>query len=223
MSNQLKTLIMYKYLISIFITLTFFSCYKDEYVFDQSSNSGNQTFITNNPCFDILFPATVTINNRDYIIYSYGDYSNIYDSLKLSNFIPNLTIELKYPYYLLDSNYEIIMVKDSSVLFELEGSCNEQLSYLHAAIYHKSEVQYCYEIIPRYIITWYDIHSIYTSNINVLHNKSIIDYVGRLQNKYSQKQPVPKLNVPITYRNSIGEVIRIDRFETLDSLRYLCN
>lgn len=230
----MKNLIFYSLLI-----FCFFSCYKEEPITSFGDSVSEREMIKNNldvanaksvqntsPCYDIFFPVRLKTNLNDTIIVnSYDDFRNKIDSLK-SRYSSNYDLTIIYPYTILKSNYDLIEVEDNIEYNQLKDSCGGVFSYFHDAIERKTRPFYCYELVPTFIITWFEMSSIYTNgSINfmwVYAEKNRYEHLQFLQKRFPDRSPIPKLTVPITIKKSNGEKIVVRDLSVIDEIRKSC-
>lgn len=221
------------------VIFSFISCYKDEPVTyfrdtvseremikDKSDVVKAKSLQNVNPCYDIFFPVKLKTNFNDTLdIKSYDDFNNVIDSLKSKHSL-DYDLTLIYPYTILKSNYDLIEVEDEVEFNQLNDSCGGIFSYLHDSLKRKTRLFYCYEIIPTYVVTWFEISSIYSNGpiktIWPYAENILFERLKYLQNKYPDRSPIPKLVLPIVIKKSNGEKIVVRDLSIIDEIRKNC-
>lgn len=230
----MKNLIFYSLLI-----FCFFSCYKEEPITSFRDSVQEREMTKNNldvvesksilnisPCYDVFFPVKLKTNFNDTLnIKSYDDLIKVTDSLKLKH-SSNYDLSLIYPYAILKSNYDLIQIEDEIEFNQLKDSCGGVFSHLHNSIERKTRPTYCYEIVPTYIVTWFEMSSIYTngpiSATWVYSENYYYQHLKDLQKRFPDRSPIPKLNIPITIKKSNGEKIVVRDLSVIDEIRKSC-
>lgn len=168
------------------------------------NNGSNDDFLDDNPCTELLFPLTATINGQQVTLISNLDFSAVLNIMAEFNDDED-DVEFQFPIRVRTSNYSEVVVSSQAELENLKQECEDADSQGREAIS-------CINIqFPLTILT-YNISLEQTGSVVIQSEKQLYTFVTDLES-----DELFSVNYPINVTLSNGNSLTINNDEEFEN------
>ena len=214
-----------KYILQIFILISFLGCQKEEMNVTQATDSiqnlvpnsvlaGLVLRVTQNPtskdnildgssCFSVQLPVTINLNNQQIVVSTEVDYQTVLTAMNASSNDDDL-VNFIYPIVVKFKDFTTRVVSNSTQLEDITSNC-EQDSDLN-------EID-CVSIKYPTVINIYNVNNQIASTVTIQNNRELFDFVKNLSNNV-----ISAINYPISFLNFNGQTININNNVELENI-----
>lgn len=206
-----------KYILQIFILISFFGCQKEEISSTQDTNNiqnlvpnsvlaGLVLRVTQNPtskdnivdgssCYSVQLPVTINVNNQQITVATEADYQTVLTAMNASSNDDDL-VNFIYPIVVKFKDFTTRVVSNSTQLDGILTSCEQDNDL--------NEMD-CVSIKYPTIINIYNVNNQIASTVTIQNNKDLFDFVKNLSSNI-----ISAINYPISFVNFNGQTISIN-------------
>ena len=214
-----------KYILQIFILISFFGCQKEEISSTQDTNNiqnlvpnsvlaGLVLRVTQNPtskdnivdgssCYSVQLPVTINVNNQQIILSTEADYQTVLTAMNASSNDDDL-VSFIYPIVVKFKNFTTRIVSNSTQLDGILTNCEQDNDL--------NEMD-CVSIKYPAIINIYNVNNQIASTVTIQNNKELFDFVKNLSSNI-----ISAINYPISFVNFSGQTISINNNVELENI-----
>ena len=214
-----------KYILQIFILISFFGCQKEE-INSSQDNTNIQNLVPNSPlagllsrvaqnptskdniidgssCFSVQLPVTINLNNQQIIVSTEANYQTVLTAMNASSNDDDL-VNFIYPIVIKFKDFTTRVVSNSTQLDGILTSCelDNDLNEMD-----------CVSIKYPTIINIYNVNNQIASTVTIQNNRELFDFVKNLSSNI-----IAAINYPISFVNFNGQTISIYNNSELENI-----